>query len=82
MTNDPFKKNWTQLEGNDLNVVKNAKEAAENLLVHFNSVSQSREISLAKTNLEQAMMWFTKGFVLEVDSRASKGALAGEQVNG
>ncbi len=69
MNNDPFKKNWTQLEGTDAELVKQTKELAENLLGAFNLVEPTREISLAKTKLEEAMIWFTKGFVLQVDAR-------------
>lgn len=69
--NDPFKKKLTNLEGADLDVVFNAKEKAEELLLNFNNAPKSRELSLAITKLEEAMMWFTKAYVLHVDTRDS-----------
>lgn len=36
------------------------KEIAEQLEAKFKNIGQSREISLAMTNLEQSIMWATK----------------------
>ena len=39
---------------------KEVKSIAEQLVAKYSAI-QSREISLAITNLEQSIMWFTKG---------------------
>lgn len=36
------------------------KSLAEGLEAHINLIGRSREVSLALTNLEQAVMWATK----------------------
>ena len=43
------------------------KEKAEELKVFFDKIS-NREMSIAQTNLEQAMMWATKAHVLVGDA--------------
>lgn len=39
---------------------KKVKEIAEELSKNYTDVGLSREMSLALTNLEQSIMWFTK----------------------
>lgn len=43
--------------------INEMKMSAESLFIYFNTV-KSREMSLAITNLEQALMWATKAIAL------------------
>lgn len=43
------------------------KEIAEQLEAKFKNIGQSREISLAMTNLEQSIMWATKALYFGAD---------------
>ncbi|CAB4148527.1 hypothetical protein UFOVP855_36 [uncultured Caudovirales phage] len=56
---DTFRKNY-----NSIHLLhcyeKKVKEIAEDLAKNYTDVGQSREMSLALTNLEQSIMWFTK----------------------
>lgn len=62
---DVFKKVYTEVQPQYKAKILAAKEKAEELLA-FMDVN-NREMSVAKTNLEQAMMWCTKGFVVQSD---------------
>ncbi len=60
---DTFKKVYKTLKPENTALIQNCKEAAaalERLMLFI----KNREMSLALTNLEQAMMWCTKAIVL------------------
>lgn len=60
---DTFRKEYTPLTETQTESVKIIKERAEELEEVFNRVNTpniGREIALAKTNLEQAVMWAVK----------------------
>lgn len=60
---DTFRKKYHHLTDVNKNNVQKTKEQAEVLEEMFQQY-QSREMSLAITNLEQTMMWATKAIVL------------------
>ena len=65
---DTFRKVYRPLHEKNSMLIKELKERAEgmeSLMIHV----KSREMSLALTNLEQAMMWCTKAIVLEDEKR-------------
>lgn len=56
---DTFRKEYNscaKLHGYQMEI----KEIAEKLEAKYKAIGQSREISLAMTNLEQSIMWATK----------------------
>ena len=63
---DTFIKDYWQLPESDTQKIRDLKDKAQEL---FNMMEltqvKSREMSLAITNLEQAMMWCTKAIVLQ-----------------
>lgn len=63
---DTFRKIYTKLADNWSKHIVLQKEKAEELEEMF-SVIKSREMSLAMTHLETAMMWATKAVVLHAD---------------
>lgn len=63
MSNDTFRKQYRPLKEENSALILQCKEKAEELQALFNKVI-SREMSLALTNLEQALMWSTKAIVL------------------
>ncbi len=63
---DVFKKVYTEMPEDIKNIIFNMKTKAEELKEFFDLIS-SREMSIAQTNLEQAMMWATKALVLKGD---------------
>lgn len=60
---DTFRKTYHKLKEENSSLILECKNKAEELELLFKSVS-SREMSLALTNLEQALMWSTKAIVL------------------
>lgn len=62
---DTFRKNYKTLSEDQITWMNNVKKRAEDLLQAIdqpcNSDIGGREIALAKTNLEQAVMWAVKG---------------------
>jgi hypothetical protein len=60
MSNDIFRKEYIEINENDLLEIKQFKEGAENLY-NLIELKKSREFSIAKTKLEECVMWFTKG---------------------
>ena len=60
---DTFRKVYKTLSADSSALIQETKEKAEELEVLFKKVG-SREMSLALTNLEQALMWSTKAIVL------------------
>lgn len=70
MMTDTFKKGWRKLSPDNEKLVLKMKlhaEFLETLLSEF----QSREMSLALTNLEQCIMWATKAVVLHDEKNFS-----------
>ena len=63
MSTDTFRKEYRTLKEENSTLILKCKEKAEELEALFKQVS-SREMSLALTNLEQALMWSTKAIVL------------------
>ena len=61
---DTFRKDYKVLSPGASELVRECKEQAEILETFFKNI-QSREMSLAMTNLEQALMWATKAIVLK-----------------
>lgn len=61
---DTFRKVYKQLTPEASALIVTMKEKAEELEALFSQV-KSREMSLAMTNLEQALMWSTKAVVLQ-----------------
>lgn len=60
---DRFNKNYKVLSHAPTVLIQHIKESAEGLETLMNNVS-NREMSLALTNLEQAIMWATKAIVI------------------
>jgi hypothetical protein len=60
---DTFRKEYRPLREENQNLIRSIKEAAEVMEGLMRSVN-SREMSLALTNLEQCTMWSTKAIVL------------------
>lgn len=63
---DTFKKVYTVMPDEIKQVIFDMKSKAEELKEFFDKIS-NREMSIAQTNLEQAMMWATKAYVIEGD---------------
>jgi hypothetical protein len=68
---DKFRKIYKSLHEENSKLITEMKESAEKLDSLFDFV-KSREMSLAVTNLEQAMMWATKAIVLEDEKNGSQ----------
>jgi hypothetical protein len=65
---DTFRKEYTPLDDNQKMYMQKIKELAENLLFAMNEAvpqdersERSRCMAVARTNLEQAVMWAVKG---------------------
>lgn len=63
---DTFKKVYTEMPDQIKKQIFDMKSQAEELKLFLDGVS-SREMSIAQTNLEQALMWATKAWVLVGD---------------
>ena len=61
---DTFRKTYVKLSDENTNLIRRIKATAEVLEELFLEIESSREMSLAKTNLEQSIMWATKAIVL------------------
>lgn len=68
---DTFRKVYRPLKEENSALIVVAKEKAEELEQLMKNVN-SREMSLALTNLEQAMMWCTKAIVLNDEKQQSE----------
>ena len=66
---DTFRKEYRPLSVNGQSLIQKIKMQAEDV-EHYMRTVQNREMSLAITNLEQAIMWATKAIVL-ADERNS-----------
>lgn len=62
---DTFRKEYTKLTDGQKEYMAKIKEKASELELLFNEVNMlpnaGREIAIAKTNLEQSIMWAIKG---------------------
>jgi len=67
MTKDTFKKVYTVMPEEIKQAIFDMKTKAEELKSMFYDKINNREMSIAQTNLEQAMMWATKAYVNEGD---------------
>lgn len=63
---DVFKKVYTVMPEEIKQTIFEMKSKAEELKAFFDKIN-NREMSIAQTNLEQAMMWATKAHVIEGD---------------
>ena len=61
---DTFHKFYTITPDHIKIVILDMKNKAEELKSFFDQI-RSREMSIAQTNLEQAVMWATKAFIIE-----------------
>lgn len=68
---DTFKKVYTEMPEDIKETIFEMKSKAEELYKFFDEI-ENREMSIAKMNLEQAMMWATKALVIEGDKRNEK----------
>lgn len=66
MSNDTFRKVYKKLNETSTDLIAELKDQAEILEQTLNKIT-NREMSLAKTNLEQCVMWGTKAIVLHDD---------------
>ena len=66
MTTDIFKKNYTLLADAHKKRILDIKTKCEELYALLDTV-YNREMSIAKTKLEECSMWATKSIVLEHD---------------
>lgn len=64
---DVFKKNYTIMPDDVKKAIFDMKEAFEK--VHAFMTINNREMSIAKTKLEESSMWATKAYVTDADSR-------------
>ena len=71
MSTDTFKKVYTELLPFYKETIFQMKTKAEELKAIFDKVN-SREMAVAQTNLEQALMWATKAWVNESDKESQK----------
>jgi hypothetical protein len=62
--NDTFRKKYHDLQKQHADTVQLIKSKAEDVEEIMREYIPSREMALALTNLEQAMMWATKAIVL------------------
>lgn len=60
MTNDPFRKEYRPLLDHEKEQLAKMKDTAQFLYDDFEELGPSREIALAQTKLEEAVMWATK----------------------
>jgi hypothetical protein len=63
---DTFKKVYTIMPDEIKQIIFDMKSKAEELKAFYDKIN-NREMSIAQTNLEQAMMWATKAYVIEGD---------------
>lgn len=61
MANDVFRKAYRQLNSDEALTLEGIKNTATVLYDCFDRIPPSREASLAKTKLEEAVMWAVKG---------------------
>lgn len=59
--NDPMRKQYKELTDGDKAAILNVKSKGEDFLNYLNGFEGSREFSIAKTKIEEAVMWAVKG---------------------
>jgi len=59
--NNPFRTTYRQLSDDEKALINSLKDAAEDLLELLEKVDDPRYRALAKTALEESVMWGTKG---------------------
>ena len=64
---DVFKKVYTVMPEDIKEHIFSMKTKAEELKAYFDPI-KNREMAIAQTNLEQAMMWATKAWVIHGDA--------------
>jgi hypothetical protein len=57
---DPLRKRYRQLSPLEIEQVGWLKQASEELMAGIDKIGRSRELSLAKTKIEEAVMWAVK----------------------
>lgn len=57
---DPFRRTYRPLSKDESEQLYSMKTRAGELYRHFNALPQNREAAIAKTKLEEAVMWATK----------------------
>lgn len=72
MRYDLFRKEYKKLHDENADLIKRMKSVADELAQGYFQHVNSREMSLAITNLEQAMMWATKAIVLADEDNGGK----------
>lgn len=65
---DTFRKAYKEMSDEHKNLIMEIKVQAENLESLMRTI-ESREMSLARTNLEQSIMWATKAIAKADDKR-------------
>lgn len=58
---DPFRNQYRELSDTEKSLVESIKNQATALYLMINSMPAGREQSLAKTKLEESVMWAVKG---------------------
>ena len=69
---DTFRKVYKQIKPESAALIQETKEQAE-VLEKMMLTIKSREMSLALTNLEQALMWSTKAIILNDEKESENG---------
>lgn len=67
MTQDTFKKVYTEMPENIKKDIYNMKTQAENLEAYFNFID-NHDMQIAKQHLRTALMWATRAYVHEGDN--------------
>jgi hypothetical protein len=60
-TKDVFRKNFVNLSDEDKERILAIKYMADTLYSAFNVIGPNREVSIARTKLEESIMWAIKG---------------------
>jgi hypothetical protein len=60
MVSDTFRKTYRELSDAEKEHINTIKSMGADFLKLFDSLEQSREVSIAKTKLEEAVMWAVK----------------------
>lgn len=60
MTGDVFRRGYKELSNEQVRLMFEIKLKAEELYAFYDSIEQTRETTLAKTKLEESVMWAIK----------------------
>jgi hypothetical protein len=69
MSNNKFKVIYENLNPDEITMIEEMKDTASKLCDLFYATQANREMALALTNLEQAMMWAIKGVCINSERR-------------